>query len=229
MTQTQIQAAIHSLYEGDNDTPSEGSDDWNLRQSISNAAINRWEHEDGTFWAELWTKLEDAADGDTTTTAATYTYDCPSDFKNPGGYVRLIDSDGGSTYYSVIPVDKVQLYDNQDKNIVYFTGNPSSGYKLNFLDTHDAGLTISYEYYKTADTLSAAASVPEMSDPYFIVYFVISRLYKQDGQTNNYRDAFQEAEARLAQMRTTNMLPAPWQENRVEDFFMEQGMGGFGV
>lgn len=229
MTLNSIQAAIHALYEGDTDTPTSGDDDYTLRTSIVNAGINRWEHEEGVLWNELWVSLDDAVDGTKTTSAATYSYSCPTDFRFPGGYVRLVDSNSQSTYFSVIPVEKAQLYDNENKNICWFTGNPQDGYKVNFLDTQTASQTISYEYYKTADTLSSSTDVPEMVDPYFLVYFAVSRLFELDGQFPSSTKAFQEAEARLSQMKVRNMQSTWYQDARVEDWSTEQGVGGFGV
>jgi hypothetical protein len=224
-----LQQAIHSLYEGDTDTPSDGDDDYILRTRLINAAINRWENEKGVLWNELWVDLADAADGDKATTATTYKYDCPTDFKFPGGYVRTYSTVGNSTYYSVVPPEKFQLYDNEDKNIVTFIGNPSDGYDVKFLDTQSSGLTISYQYYKNADSLSLTSDIPEMSDPYFIVYYVLSRLYELDNRQAFAEKAFREAEMRLSQMRVKNMQPAFYQDSRIEDWATEQGLGGFGV
>lgn len=228
MTLDGIVQAVWTLYEGDTDTPSSGEEDYTLITRLANAAINRWEHEDGVFWSELWVNLTDAADGDKTSADGTLAYDCPTDFLRPGGYVRLVDSNSNSKYFSVIPIEKVQLFDNEDKQICYFTGNPQDGFTLNFLDDPDGTYTIYYEYYKSADTLSATSDIPEMSDPYFIVYFVISRMYELDGQQGSSSKAFQESEARLAQMRTRNFQEPNWQDNRIEDLTTEQGFGGFG-
>jgi len=229
MNLTAIQQAIHTLYEGDTDVPSSSEEDYSVRTRLINAAINRWEKEDGVLWNELWVKLSDAADGDTTTADGTLSYDCPSDFHMPGGYVRLVDANGSSTYYMVYPPHKAQLFDNEDKKVCWFDGNPSSGYDLNFLDDPDGSYTISYEYYKLADSLSSGTDIPEMGDPYFIVYFVLSRLYEIDGQMANATKAFQESESRLAQMKARNMQMGWYQDSRIEDWDLEQGVSGFGV
>lgn len=228
MTEAQLQQAIHSLYEGDTDVPSEGEEDYTVRTRLMNAAINRWEHEDGILWNELKVDLTDAADGDKTTSDGTLVYDCPTDFKFIEGYVRLVDS-GDSTYFTVVPAEKLQLFDNEDKKICSIIGNPKDGYDLKFLDDPDGAYTIKYSYYKNADTLSATTDVPEMSDPYFIVYFVLSRLYENDNRLGLATKSFQEAEARLRQMRARNMQSGWYQDSRVEDYDTEQGVGGFGV
>lgn len=229
MTLDQLQEAIHTLYEGDTDTPTSSDDDYSVRTNLINAGINRWEHEDGMLWNELFVKLADASDGDKTTTADTTSYDCPTDFAFPGGYVRLYTTAGQSTYYSVIEPGKAQLLDNQDKNVCWFEGDPQNGYDLKFLDTHDASQTISYEYYKSADTLSSGSDVAEIKDPYFLVYYVVSRLYELDNRITLSQKAFQEGEQRMSQMRSRNMQPGWYQDSRLEDLDNESGIGGFGV
>lgn len=228
MTESDIQDAIHTMYEGDTDTPTSTDDDYLSRRTLIDAGINRWEQYEGTQWNELRVKLTDAADGDKTTSDGTLVYDCPTNFVFPGGYVRL---NIGTTYqyYQVVPYEKIQLYDNNDKKICYFSGNPQDGYDLTFLDDPDGAYTISYEYYKSADTISATTTVPEMSDPYFLVYFVVSRLLQQDNRPQLAREYFTEAEARLQQMKVKNMTTAHWQGNTLMDRDFDQGIGGFGV
>lgn len=226
-TEETLQDTIQALYEGDTSTPGSTTEEYLARREMINAGINRWE-EENVDWNELRATLTGAADGDKTTSGSTTQYDCPTNFRKPGGYVRLYTTAGQSTYYSVIDPQKVQLFDNTDKKVCYFTGNPQDGYKLNFLDTHDAGQTISYEYYKTADKVTATSTTPEMADPYFIVYFVLARLYKEE-RPGLARDYFNEAEARLSQMKVKNMTVAPWQENTIEDRLSTQGIGGFGT
>ena len=223
-----IQESIHSFYEGDVDVPASSDDDYTVRTRLCNAAINRWEQEDGILWNELWVKLSDAADGTKTTTTA-LTYACPTDFAFPGGFVRLYTTAGQSTYYSVIEPGKAQLWDNENHKVCWFTGSPQDTYTLNFLDAPVSGQTISYEYYKTADTLSDTTDVPEMKDPYFIVYYVVSRLYELDNRVSLSQKAFQEAEQRMSQMRTKNMQSTWNQESRVDDSDSLMGYGGFGV
>lgn len=228
MTEEQIQTQIHYMYEGDSEVPTSSDEDYILRRGLINAGINRWENENGILWNELWVKVADASDGDKTTDGTSSSFDCPTDFKFPGGYVRIQDSDGNETYYSVVKQEKLQMYTDSNKKVCYFTGNPSSGYDLNFLSAPPAG-TLNYEYYKTAEQMDAATDVPEMSDPYFLVYFVISRLFEMDGQTSNSMKAFQEAEARLIQMKTRNMQSAWYQDSRVEDKDFADGVQGFGL
>jgi hypothetical protein len=87
----------------------------------------------------------------------------------------------------------------------YFSGNVKDGFKLNFNKNLSMGTgdTISYEYYKSATSFTSPTSTTEMSDPYFIVYFVLSRFIKNDGDDN--LEELQESDEKLEQMRVANM------------------------
>lgn len=229
MTLDQIIQAAFSIKEGDPDTPTSGDDDYTLATRYANAAINMWFREGGMLWNELWVKLTDAATGDKTTSDGDLSYDCPTDMHFPGGYVRLVDAAGISKYYSVITPQKSQLLDDTSDNVCWFTGNPDTGYDLNFLTDPDGTYTISYEYYKQPVTLSATSDVAEMSDPYFIVWFLVWRLYKNDGQMDDANEAKDIMLGKLSQMKDQNIMPAWYQDNRIEDRSFDSGGVGFGV
>jgi len=230
LTENQVLNIVYSLYEGDTTNWSTSSDEYLAARVYANAAINRWEFYEQTNWKELWTSLDDAASTVTKTlTAGTYTYTCPDDFIKPSSYVRTVDSGGTSQYWDVYPSSKVPSYDDDSSLFCYFTGNVKSGFTLNFNPNVDltTGNTISYEYYKTATTFTTTASTTEMSDPYFIVYFVLSRLYENDGEDGRANKAFQEAEGRLENMRTNNIIGLEGVDDRIE-YTLSDG-GGFGV
>jgi len=229
MTELELQDAIHTLYEGDTETPNQSDDDYLARRRLINAAVNRWEKFEGTDWNELMTSLGEAITGDKTTNGTDKAFDCPDDFVAPGSYVRLYETEGTSTYYAVIPSTNKQLFDNEDKNLCYFLGNKKVGFSVNFIDVPLTGQTISYEYYKTATQVADDEDEVEMFDPYFIVYFVVARLFQQDNRPYMAKDYFTESEARLQQMKVRNdMLPA-WNQQPILDVDSSMGIGGFGV
>ena len=102
MTLQEFQDRTHVLYQGDDSTPESTSTDWAVRLNLLKAAISAWDNEKGILWNELWTQLSDAADGDKTVVASTVDYDCPSDFRFLGAYVRTTDSNGDHTYWTVV-------------------------------------------------------------------------------------------------------------------------------
>ncbi len=227
MTLAELQARLHLLYEGDTSTPDSSDDDYTTRTALLNAGIAVWEQEED--WRELYTTLSASAvglGGDKTTVADQAAYDCPSDFSRLVGYLRV-----GTTYYNQISPHQVQLYDQDTTtDFFYVTGNPSTGYDVTIHPTPTTtGDTISYEYYKTASTLSSSSDVPEMSDPMFLVYFALSRLHEADGANYKAQKAQMEASTRLEMMVQKNNQVTWYQKGNIIDVDFSRGVGGFGV
>ena len=208
---------VNSLYEIDSTAPSFGDEDYTVCTSLINVAINIWESEEGMLWKELFVKLDDALTGDKTASAGDYSYDTPTDFIFPAsGYVWIGDNTN-KTPYKVYKINDQQLYENNKGNWCYFTVdtlefNPNCDVK--------AG-TIRYNYYKYATKMTAAANTFEMSDPLFAVYYVISELKKEEGDTTSASIASQKLEA----MRTKNEM-ASWEQ---EDSILSTTDAGFGI
>jgi len=232
MTESQLQDALNSLYEGDTNTPGSTDEDYLARRELMNAAINVWETYGNTLWNELYYSLADAADGTKTTTSGTSKYSCPTNFLNVNGYLRIVDAAGDSTYYRQIQPLEAQLYDNQSStpNYFYITGNPSAGYSVNIHPTPSTtGSTIRYEYYASATALSATTSVPEMSDQYFPIYYALSRMYHIDGLSGKANETLGIAEGKLIAMKRRNGLLSHYQDNSIKDNAFSQGVEGFGL
>ena len=208
LTEADCIEQIYSFYENDSTTWSATSAEYLTARNLCKAAIIRWEYLEGMRWNELYTKLSAAADGDKTTTAGTYTYGCPTDMRvppKPGNYVRVI-SNSASTYYKVLPLAKVEQADDVSGNYCWFTGNPKLGYTLNINPekTLATGDTISYEYFRNATYFTTTTSTTEMNNPFFIVHYVLSRLYKSDGLLNEANQEMQIAESLLNEMKSEN-------------------------
>lgn len=184
------------LLERDTDSWAEGDDEYTVARGIANLGIDRWEHYENTRWRELLVSLEDSTTGDKTTDG-TNTYDCPTNFMYPSSYVRV-----NNEFYDVKKPESIAKLAQDTGLWCYFTGNKLDGYKLKFNKNlaMSTGETIDYEYYKSATRLSAVSSVTEIGDPYFLSYFVASRMGDELVETN----LFTEAETRLEQMKTAN-------------------------
>lgn len=201
MNETDIITAAYYLIEVDSEPWTSTDDEYLTARGLGNIAIDRWEKYENTTWNELLTNLTDSAvllGGDKITVANTYSYDCPSDFVRPCSFVRI----GGTLYDVKKPTQLAELKDSGE-NWVYFMGNPKAGYdlKINPNLTIAGGEVIEYEYYQKATKLTTTTSETEMSDPYFIVYFIAAHM----GDEGINTDYFQMAEARLEQMRSVNM------------------------
>lgn len=202
MTENEIFDQVYSLYSGDVDYWDSASDEYALLRQYATAGINRWRYYEKTDWKELFTKLSDDPNNEQTILASTFTYAAPSDFVKNTGYVKI----GGLLYTPKTPARASVLVGQGDSSrFVWFTGNPKDGYTLNInpLAQISAGDAIDYPYYRTPTYFTAVDDVTEMSDPMFLVYFILSRLYKNDGE--GFADEFNKAEAMLEQMRTENM------------------------
>jgi len=198
--------SLNTLYEGDTDAPSSGDDDFTYWTSLLNIGVNTWENEEGVLWNELFTKLSAAADGDKTTVADDYSYALPTNFRFPAsGYVWL-GSGTSKTALKVIKREEITILENNSDNWCYFT---STTLEINPNLTITTGSTISYNYYKYATALSSGTDTFEMSDPMFAVYFALSELRRDEGDTISGALATQKLEA----MKTKNAMSTWYQDN----------------
>jgi hypothetical protein len=222
MTENSIIDAAYTLLEQDSTHWGTTDDEYSTARTFLNMGIGRWEQFDNTTWRELWKMNADAAStlGGASTTTTASTYDCPSDMDRPGGYVTT--GSATHTFWTVIPVEKVDMYSNSDSEVCWFTGNSNTGYDLHFNPriTQTAGAAIDYPYYKKASTSSATSFVPEMSDPYYLVYFIAAHMSEEGVNA----DFFNMAEDKLENMRVKNMSGV-W---GVPDLIEEDGNGGLG-
>jgi hypothetical protein len=223
MNEKDLVDQIYALYEGDDDLWEVDSEEYLVARRYLNAGIHRWRYYERTDWKELFTRLSDATTGSSVTVADTFKYACPTDFVRPTSYVLV-----GTKLFRIIRPSKAIIYEADDDTTewCYFTGSPKEGYSLNINPNYSlsAGTTIDYSYYKTPTELAGQTDVPEMADPYFLVHYVLYRLYKNDSE--GYRDEFQNAEARLEQMRVDNMSGIEEQPDEVE--WVQEYQEGFG-
>lgn len=198
---------LNALYEGDSESPSEGEEDFLVWTALLNAGVSIWEFEEGMLWRELIVKLADAADGDKTTDGG-HSYDCPTNFSFPQAGIVWLGTGANKTAYKVIPQNDVQLYENNGGRWCYFLqdGTPTLEFNPNL--TIISGQTINYIYYKFASALADEADTFEMSDPMFAVYYALSELKKEEGDTT----ALPIAQQKLEAMKTRNIMPSDWEE-----------------
>lgn len=221
LTESDLQDAIHTLYENDPDTPASTDDDYLIRRRLMNAMVNRWENNMGTLWNELWTNTSVSSTGATLTIAtADSTYAAPTSFLFPGGFVKVLNADGTvADTYPVVKVDQVQSMAASDK-YCYFRGDTNSGYTLVMNPAPGPelnGLTLNYDYYKRATAFTGTTVTPEMSDPYYIVHGVVAELHKADNNLALYDSSLAEAEDRLKQMVMKNAMFTHYQDFGMED------------
>lgn len=228
LTEQEIINDVYALYETDTGNWATSDEEYLAARKYANIAVRRHEHYDSTKWRELFVTLDDAADGTKTLTADTYDYACPTNFRSPASWVRTVDpANGAVTYWRVIGSEESAKYASSQAKVCWFTGSEKAGFKVNFnanvtLVTDDE---IDYEYYKTATLFSATGGTTEMADPYFIVYFILARFLKNDGEDNI--EELQEADDRLETMRVNNMAGVSGVPDNIEEPISKSV--GFGV
>lgn len=208
-TLTNAIAKLNTLYEGDSTAPSSGEEDYTVWTDLFNAAINIWEYEEGMFWDELYAKVQDAADGDKTTTAGDYSYAVPTNFRYPASAYVWLGSGDNKQAYKVIKMKDLQLYENDRGRWCYFVLGNSPTLEFNPNCTLPNAYNINYNYYKFATPVSSGSDEFEMADPMFAVYYALSELNKEEGDTVSSELATQKLEA----MKTRNMGAPEWQDN----------------
>ena len=209
---------LNTLFEGDSEPPVSGDEDYTVWTGLLNIGINLWEMEEGVLWKQLFIKLEDAPDGDKTTVASQWSYDLPALFQFPAvGYVWL-GAGNQKTPYKVMPIEKIQLLENDGGNWCYFT---ETTLEFNPNIQMDGGHIISYNYYKFASSLTTGSSTFEMADPFYAVYYALSELKKDEGDTSSLTIATQKMEA----MKTRNTMPSWFEDNMMDNVNNDSGFG----
>lgn len=214
LTQQNIIDNAYYILEQDSTLWATDSDEYETAKGLLNIGIGRWENYDDAKWKELYGTLTAAATGTKTTTAGTYDYACPDNMKFPSSFVRTVDANGTSIYWDVKTVEEVAKFVKSTDRYVYFTGNLKDGFTLNFNPnlTLTTGDTINYEYYKKATLTTTTTSQVEMSDPYFLSYYIASHM-SEGGADPNLNNM---AETRLEAMRTQNMTGLFGVDNNIE-------------
>jgi len=207
LTEQEIINIVYSLYETDTTNWESTEEEYLAARQFANVAIRRWEFYDNTKWRELYSNLTDSTSSGVvkTLTAGTYEYTAPDEFRSPSSWVRTLDGSNNPTFWKVIGAEKSADYANSTAKVCWFSGNDADGFVLNFNPkvTLTTDHTINYEFYKAASLFSTTTSTTEVPDPYFIVYFILARFLKNDGEGNI--EELQEADDRLETMRVANM------------------------
>lgn len=212
---------LNSLYNNSSTPPSFGEEDYTVWTDFLNIGINLWEDEEGMLWKELFVKITDAPDGDKTSSATKYSYVVPSLFQFPAsGYVWL-GSNATKVPFKVIQQEDLQLYENDLGNWCYFLMDTTPTLEFNPNCTIPDGYTLHYNYYKYATALVATTDAFEMRDPMFAVYYALSELKKEEGDTSALSLATQKLEA----MKTKNTMPTWWEA----ETFVPKTTSGFGT
>lgn len=210
MTFSDIFQAYYTQFRADSDIPASTEDEYTVGLRLANEAINRWANFDGTYWKELFTTLQSSTQTVptlvTTITAGTTDYNCPTDFREAGGLVKILDTNGKTKQsYRIIEPQEMQ-FQRDDATYAVFLGNPHDGYKmrLNPAPTSDIdGLEFEYVYYRRPTEFTTGTDVTEMANPYYIVHRMLAQQFRA-ARNPYYSSALRDSEDALKIMQTDN-------------------------
>lgn len=201
-----IFTAFYTLFRADSDVPVNGDDEYTVGLRLANEAINRWAAYDGTYWKELFDTNQNDGTGAQTISTGITQYAVPENFKEAGGFVRILNTDGAeAARYPILDPQEVQFKDTSTA-YCYFTGNPSNGYLLNLNPAPTAeinGFSIDYVYYKKPTLFEGPTDITEMSDPYFMVHRMLAQQFRAS-RNPYYSSALRDAEDALKTMQIDN-------------------------
>lgn len=224
MTFNDIFQAYYTLFRADSDIPAGAgivdSASWDAEYTVgmrlANEAISYWANYDGTYWKELFdTNLSDGT-GSQTIVAGTTSYTPPENFREAGGFVKILDPYGNEqTRYPIIEPSQAQFKD-KSSNYCYFKGDPNNGYTLNINPVPPSNLvgnSIDYVYYKTPTYFATGLDTTEMPDPYFIVHRVLGMQFRA-ARNPYYQSAIKDSENTIRVMQLDNNSGSwanPWE------------------
>lgn len=196
----------YTLFRGEQDIPESDDEEYIVAMRLANEAINRWAFYDNTYWKELFQTLQVSDDGDSTIVTGQKDYDCPEDFQEAGGLIKVQDSTGNTVQtYSILDPQEAQ-FRNDLSTYAYFTGDQANGYVLHLNPAPDASLSgksIDYVYYRKPTLFTTGTDLTEMPDPYFIVNRMLGQQFRIN-RNPYYQSAKNDAENALKQMKMTN-------------------------
>lgn len=227
MTLQQVQDKVHTLYDTtDTTTPASTTDDWKVRASVAETAVDTW-----AAGKRKWVELRKPK---------SYTL-LAADVTN--GYITL-DSDfvdlwsddvyvktaaGVRRRFAVIKPEDVGLYvTNSSYRYAYVEGNEKDGYKLQIKNgSLVAGEIVELDYLKTPFKPSAVGDTFEMSDSSFVIQYVLHVLFEADGENDRSLKHYQEANGFLESMWLSNVAALAHQPDNVQEGDREGA--GFGA
>lgn len=208
MTILEALTEVFTMYEKSADAPDTSSEDFVVRLAYANAAIDKWENEEGMDWKELYSTISNTLDAngefDDTATLA--------DFKRPAGYLMI-----GSTKYEYVRPERWEVESQGSKKVYTVTG--AKGTHIIKVNPNPGAVAFTLDYRKTATKYSTGleATEVEMSDPYFIVHDVLTQLYLDDRNSNQVSYELQVAQNKMDAMKRINESAPFYQPTGVDD------------
>lgn len=115
----------YSLFRADSNIPISTETEYIVGMSLANEAVNYWANYEGVYWRELFDTNQVDGSGDQTITTGRTIYSAPTNFREAGGFVKVLDANGNTLQrYPRIEPSEAQFQD--DSGIyAYFTSSPN--------------------------------------------------------------------------------------------------------
>jgi hypothetical protein len=124
LTYDDIFTSYYTLFRADSDVPASTDAEYTVGMRLANEAINYWSNYDGTYWKELFDTNQVDGSGTQTIATGTTTYSAPTNFREAGGFVKVLDTNGTEqTRYPIIDPQEAQFKDSNSR-YCYFTSTP---------------------------------------------------------------------------------------------------------
>lgn len=195
--------------------PDSSSREYAIAINLANSTIREWLGADNIKWKELWTTLQD--EDPKTFSSGTTTYDIDS-MSEPPGFVYLVDTDGTKTKLTVVEPYEIEDFTGSS-TFAYFTGSTGNGFTLHLegdLSQYD-GFDIDFPYQRLPNFIEDGNSVPDMSDPNFLVQGMLYRRFISTKNGMGYNNAKTAADTALANMKIKNNTGTFGNSSKVRD------------
>lgn len=206
MTFSDVFTAYYSLFRADSDVPTSGDDEYTVGMRLANEAINYWSNYDGTYWKELYTTNQTDGSGAQSIVTGQVTYSGPTNFREAGGFVKILNSGGVEVQrYPIINPEEVQ-FKGDYTDYCFFTGDSKNGYTLHINPAPTAnlnGMDIEYVYYKNPTEFTTGTDKTEMANPYFIVHRMLAMQFRA-ARNPYYSSALKDSENTIRTMQLDN-------------------------
>jgi hypothetical protein len=216
MTILEALQSFHRQYEGNTDYPDSSSEDFVTRLEKANGAIGQWEKKlfEGIFWKELFTPHSAVTTMDSQSDAA-------ENFLFPGSSLYI-----GSIEYKFCRPElaRKKIKEDQNARIFWVTGT-SGAYKININPAPGIGVAVEYDYYRKAFRFNGSESTQiEMSDPEFVVHWMLAQIFTDDENTTQAGLQMDLANEKMQAMQLANEMTPFYQDDTV-DLSDDRGFG----
>lgn len=124
MTYDDIFTTYYSLFRADSDIPASTDTEYIVGMRLANEAINYWANYEGVYWRELYDTNQTDGSGTQTITTGVTTYNAPTNFREAGGFVRILDANGNTIQrYPRIEPSEAQ-FKGDNSSYAYFSSSP---------------------------------------------------------------------------------------------------------